>query len=109
MNLKFPREPISVKESMKRGLDVHRELEIANLKQGTWIASPLWSEAGWGRELKEHGITWQKFMVIVRDHFPYFLDWVMEKISWDEVMRKLVERLEDEVAAIKKDQSEVRW
>lgn len=109
MNLEIPHEPISLKEFMKRGLEAHRELEIANLKQGTWLASPLWSGMGWGRELKEHDITWQKFTVIVRDHFPYFLDWAMEKASWGEAMGKLVERIEDEVTAIKKGQGGVRW
>ena len=97
LKLEIPPEPHRIKESIRRGLEVHRELEIANLKQGTWIASPLWSEFGWGRELKAHGLTWQKFMVIVRDHFPYFLDWVMGRASWEFVIRKLIERLEDEI------------
>lgn len=109
MNLEIPPEPISTKESIEKGLEVHRELEIMSLKQGTWIASPLWSEVGWGRELKRQGLTWQKFMVVVRDHYPYFLDWVMNRISWDEAMGKLVERLEDEVAVIKKGQGESKW
>jgi len=109
MNLDIPQEPISVKELIKRGLEAHRELEIASLKQGTWIASPLWSKAGWSTELNRHGLTWQKFMVIVRDHFPYFLDWVTGRMGWDEAMGKLVERLEDEVAAIKKGQGGGQW
>jgi hypothetical protein len=97
VQLKIPPEPILAKELIKRGLEAHRDLEIANLKQSTWIASPLWKDAEWGKELKKNGITWQKFMEIVRDHYPYFLDWVNDKASWDYVIKKLIERIEEEV------------
>lgn len=100
MELEIPPEPISVKEEIVRGLKANRKLQIMSLKQATWIASPLWSEVGWGKELKRHGITWQKFMVIMRDHYPYFLDWVMGRMSWSGVMKRLVERIEDEVIAM---------
>jgi len=99
LNLEIPPEPLEYKELVRRGMKAHREVEIANLKQGTWIASPLWSEVGWGKELKKYGITWQKFMSIIRDHYPYFYDWVKGKMSWDEVIRKLIERIEDEIEA----------
>jgi hypothetical protein len=97
LSLETPPEPLSAKESIKAGLEVHRELEIANLKQGTWIASTLWTEVGWGRVLKKSGLTWQKFMVIVRDHYPYFLDWVNGKAGWEYVVGKLIERVDEEV------------
>ena len=71
LKLTIPPEPQEVKESIKQGLKENRELEIMNLKQGTWIASPLWTGYGWKHELKAHGITWQRFMSIVREHFPY--------------------------------------
>jgi hypothetical protein len=109
MNLEIPPEPTSIKASIKRGLETRRKLEIMSLKQGTWIASPLWSDVGWGKELKKHGLTWQRFMVVVRDHFPYFLDWVKDRVGWDEVMRKLVEHLEDEVAAYRKEEGVDQW
>ncbi|RLG60387.1 hypothetical protein DRN86_02650 [Candidatus Geothermarchaeota archaeon] len=109
MKLEIPPEPVSVKESIRRGLDVHRELEIMNLKQGTWIASPLWSDMGWGRVLKREGLSWQSFMSIIRDHFPYFLDWVLGRMDWDEVMSRLVQRLEDEIEALKKRKGESMW
>lgn len=99
--LEVPLEPTSAKDSMKRGLEAHRELEIANIKQGTWVASPLWKDAGWRRELKKHGLTWQKFMILVRDHYPYFLDWVNGKAEWDYVIGKLIEHIEDELDAMK--------
>jgi len=70
MDLEIPPEPLKDKEVIKRGLQAHRDLEIANLKQGTWIASPLWSKVGWGKELKKYGFTWQKFIGVVRDHYP---------------------------------------
>lgn len=100
MNLKIPPEPIDFKERVKKGLEVHRDLEIANLKQGTWIASPLWKEMGWGSELKKYGFRWQDFMKIIRDHFPYFYDWVNDKITWNDAIRKLIERIEDEIKAM---------
>lgn len=96
MGFEIPEEPVFIKEQIRRGLEVHRELEIANLKQATWIASPLWTDAGWGKELKKLGITWQRFLSVVRDHFPYFLDWVNGKASWSYVINKLIERLKEE-------------
>jgi len=100
MDLKIPSEPLKSKEIIRRGLQAHRDLEIANLKQGTWIASPLWSDVGWGKELKKYGFTWQKFMGIVRDHYPYFYDWIKGNASWEKVTRKLIERVEDEIKAM---------
>jgi len=102
LNLEIPPEPISMKDSIKKGLEVHRELELANLKQGTWVASPLWRDTGWGRELKRHGLTWQKFMVFIRDHYPYFLDWVNGKASWNSIIGKLIERIDDELNAMRR-------
>jgi hypothetical protein len=96
LKLEVPPEPSSVRESIRRGLEAHRRLEIMSLKQGTWIASPLWRDYGWGLELKRHGVTWQKFMIIIRDHYPYFLDWVNGKAPWGYVIGKLIERVEEE-------------
>jgi len=100
MDLEIPPEPLKDKEVIKRGLQAHRDLEIANLKQGTWIASPLWSKVGWGKELKKYGFTWQKFIGVVRDHYPYFYDWVKGNARWEDVIRKLIERIEDEIKAM---------
>jgi len=100
MNLEIPPEPLKDKELIKKGLQAHRALEIANLKQGSWIASLLWSKTEWGKELKKYGFTWQKFLGVVRDHYPYFYDWVKGNEEWGNIIMKLIERVEDEIKAM---------
>jgi hypothetical protein len=46
-------------------------------------------------ELKKHCVTWQKSMIVIRGHYPYFLDWVNGKAPWDYVIGKLIEHVEE--------------
>lgn len=92
--LPIPQEPIEVKKELKEILN--RPLGKATIKQSTWIAAPLWKDAGWGKILKAHNINWQKFMTIVREHYYYWLDWIEDRKSWREVMIELIKHVERE-------------
>ena len=85
MNLPTPPEPTLAKEKLKKDLEKENEYALphprltvvrltkANIKQGTWIASYLWTQCGWKDTLKRYGISWQKFVEAVRDNYYRFL------------------------------------
>ena len=52
INLSIPPEPTQMKKKFKEELEKEFRLMQANIKQGTWIASPLWTQYGWGKYLE---------------------------------------------------------
>ena len=107
--LKIPVEPLPMKESIKRGPLNTSSIKCTEFNSTSWVAAPLWSDYGWGGELKRNGMTWQIFMGVVRDHYPYFLDWTMGRMSWNEVIEKLKERLVDEAVAMRESKEPPSW
>jgi hypothetical protein len=78
-------------------------LTQATIKQGTWIASPLWSHYGWGNILKSYGFTWPNFMEAVRDNSYSFLQWINGEKSWDETIKDLIVIIEKRIEGGVKD------
>lgn len=94
INLPIPPEPISVRKRFKEELEKGSRLMQANIKQGTWIASPLWTQYGWGNILKSYGFSWQKFMEAVRDNYYSFIQWINGEKSWNETIGDLIAIIE---------------
>lgn len=102
MNLPISPEPTSVKEKLKKDFEKEDEyafphpsltiarLAKANIKQGTWIASYLWTQCKWKDILKHYGISWQKFVEAVRDNYYSFISWVKGEKSWEEAIKDLI-------------------
>ncbi len=66
IDLPIPPEPTKIKEDFNEELEKGSKLGQANIKQGAWIVSPLWTEMDWGSILKTHGFSWQDFNKAVR-------------------------------------------
>ncbi len=73
-DLPMPPEPTKIKEDFKEELENGSKLKQAYIKQGIWIAGPLWTEMGWGGILKTHGFSWQDFMKAIRDNYYNFIE-----------------------------------
>jgi len=96
LNLPIPPEPKELKKKWKKELEKgggRMNLARATIKQGTWLTKPLWSEYGWGDELKRYGISWQKFMEIYGTVSYYFLAWAEGEISWEGAIQKLIKEI----------------
>jgi len=90
IDLPIPSEPIQIRGHFRKELEKGSRLMQANIKQGTWIASHLWTEIGWGNILKSCGITWQNFMEDVRNNYYNFIKWVNEEKSWEETIKDFI-------------------
>jgi len=94
INLSIPPEPTQMKKKFKEELEKEFRLMQANIKQGAWIASPLWTQYGWGNILKSYGFSWQHFMEAVRDNYYSFIQWINGRRSWDETIKDLIAIIE---------------
>jgi len=94
IDLPIPPEPISTKKHFKEELEKGSKLIQANIKQGTWIASPLWSQYGWGGILKSYVFSWQSFMEAVRDNYYNFIQWIKDEKSWNDAIKDLITIIE---------------
>ncbi len=94
IDLPMPPEPTKIKEGFKEELEKGSKLEQANIKQGTWIAGPLWTEMGWESILKTHGFSWQNFMKAIRDNYYNFTKWITGEKSWEESIKDLITIIE---------------
>jgi hypothetical protein len=92
--LPMPKEPLVVKEHLKRDLETNHRMTIATIKQGTWIAGFLWTECEWRDILKPRGFSWQMFMRAVRDNYPSFVKWIQGEKTWGECIRDLINIIE---------------
>ena len=94
-NLPIPPEPVSVKQRFKEELENGSKIIKGNIKQGTWIATPLWNEFGWGEILKSHMVTWQIFMKAVSNNYYSFIAWIKDRKSWADTISDLIDEIEE--------------
>jgi hypothetical protein len=91
MNLPIPPEP---REKL-RGV----EGETPNWIRGrllSWdsITSYLWHT--WKKELEKYGVTWNDFQSFLANDFELnslLIDWVQQKISWEECVSSIKQKL----------------
>lgn len=97
MGLSVPKEPIEIKEFIK---EVRRRLgggnDVKNDSLAVWsfnkLPKYLWSE--WGTELRRRGITWQRFLGILKLRTDDVIEWALrDSLTW----RDLVKRIEKSV------------
>ena len=86
-------EPIGLKEKAKLLHKEHPDMDIDSLYiwVGQNLASYLWKTCGWGRILKEEGISWQKFEKIIS--LKNFKWWVRGERTWDEQISNIMTQI----------------
>ena len=95
--LSIPPEPVDIKMNFKKRMEEGDKLTKMSIKQGTWIASILWTDTRWKTVLKDYGLRWQDMMKVIRECYYSFLDWIEGKRSWDDVINYIVLGLEREL------------
>jgi len=89
--------PTQVRERFRKELEKGSKMMRANIKQGTWIASPLWTDMGWKNNLKSYGFSWQNFMKAVRDNYYSFIEWANGEKSWEETIEELIDIINNRI------------
>jgi len=98
IGLKVPKEPVEIKElirMVRAGLGDDADVDYDSLAVWAFNRLPkyLWNE--WKDELKLRGITWQKFLRILRMHTSDIIEWALyDKLGWIELVKRLVALLE---------------
>jgi len=98
MGLGVPREPVEIKEFIRvvrARLGGGADVDYDSLAVWAFNRLPkyLWDE--WKGELKLRGITWQKFLRILRMHTSDIIEWALyDKLGWVELVERLVALLE---------------
>jgi len=96
MGLPVPREPIEIKEFVKV---VRRRLTVSGSSSdvdydslAVWsfnrLPKYLWEQ--WKTDLKSRGITWQKFLRILKLHTIDMIEWALrDSLSWNELVKRI--------------------
>lgn len=96
MGLPVPREPVELKELMRavraRISEENKDNDIDYDSLAVWsfnkLPKYLWEQ--WKSDLKEKGITWQKFLRILKLHTIDMIEWALENsLSWEEFVRRI--------------------
>uniref|UniRef100_A0A7C4FIL6 Uncharacterized protein n=1 Tax=Ignisphaera aggregans TaxID=334771 RepID=A0A7C4FIL6_9CREN len=95
--MKVPREPVEIKELMQvvrvrlGGADVdYDSLAVWAFNR---LPKYLWNE--WRDELKLRGVTWQRFLRILRMHTLDMVEWALRgSMPWPELVRRIEESID---------------
>jgi len=97
MILNIPPEPREIKQLIisvrgKLGNDNSIDFDALTVWFANKIPGYLWQK--WKKELLKNGITWQKFLKIMKLHTNDMILWALQdKISWDELINRITATL----------------
>ena len=103
LELETPEEPAHIKKRIKEVREIlSREASIDRLSQDTlsvWffnlLPKYLWDH--WGPALRSNGITWQKFLRLLKYDTKYMRLWAFDKISWEELVKEIKNTINTEI------------
>lgn len=55
----------------------------------------LWDH--WGPDLRSNGITWQKFLRLLKYDNKYIRLWAFDKLSWEELIKEIKSTINTEI------------
>ena len=97
MGLPVPKEPTEIKalmKSVRKNLGQGDDIEHDSLAVWSFNKLPKYLWEQWKGELKKRGITWQKFLRILKLRTVDIIDWgLKESLTWED----LIERIEDTI------------
>lgn len=94
--LQIPKEPQEVKNWIKNaelhtgGLGV--DWESLNVWYGNQLPKYLWGE--WKGDLKPQGLTWQKFLRLLKHRTDKIILWHKGFLSWEVLVKDIVDLIE---------------
>ena len=102
MGLSVPREPVEIKELMRTvrarmGCEDNRnDIDYDSLAVWSFNRLPKYLWEHWKSDLKERGITWQKFLRILKLHTLDMIEWALrDSMSWSELVRKIEKSIDN--------------
>jgi len=94
--LKVPREPTEIKELIQAvragmgGKGSYSDVDYDSLAVWSFNRLPKYLWECWKQELKERGITWQKFLRILKLRTMDIIEWgLYDRLSWGELMERI--------------------
>jgi len=103
LQLETPEEPAHIKKQIKEIREMlAREASIDRLSQDTlsvWIFNllPKYLWDHWGPTLRKNGITWQKFLRLLKYDTKYIRLWAFDKISWEDLIKEVKNTINTEI------------
>ena len=97
MKLHIPKEPKHVKEWIRSMSQVGvrssgGNWDNLNVWYGNQLPKYLWDE--WKNELKPRGLTWQKFLKLLRQRTDAILLWYKGAYTWERFIEETVNLIE---------------
>lgn len=98
MSLHTPKEPEHVREwikSIERGTSKtpsKMNWDSLNVWYGNQLPKYLWDE--WKDELKPRGLTWQKFLKLLRQRTDAILLWYKGAYTWERFIKETINLIE---------------
>ncbi|PUA31712.1 MAG: hypothetical protein B7O98_08800 [Zestosphaera tikiterensis] len=93
IGLSTPEEPKDVKnfiKSVRAGLGESPNMDYDSLAVWSFNRLPKYLWKLWGDELIKRGITWQKFLRILKLHTIDIVEWALrDSLSWEELVKRI--------------------
>jgi hypothetical protein len=98
MGLLLPEEPKDIKELIKRVRVISGDegnIDWDSFSAWAFNRLPKYLWGYWGEELRRKGITWQKFLKIMKLHTSDIVAWALyDQLEWGEVIRRMERTIE---------------
>ena len=98
MGLPIPDEPEDVKSfirDVRSRLGPEKNIDWDNLAVWAFNRLPKYLWSVWKEDLKAHGVTWQKFLKILRFHTLDMVDWALyDKLEWQDLIKRILSTIE---------------
>ena len=96
-------EPVHLKKEIRKLFDewfgeTWNEQALA-VWFGNKIPRYLWIECDWKEELSKEGWKWQNFLRLISRRTNDLIHWVNDFFSWDDLIKRIKEDLEDTMVA----------
>ena len=98
MGLPVPKEPAEIKalrRSVRKRVGGIDDVDSDSLAVWSFNRLPKYLWQQWKERLKSKGITWQKFLRIMKLHTIDMIEWALENsLSWEEFVRRIENTIE---------------
>ena len=100
--MKVPKEPTEIKELIQAvrvrmgGESSYSDVDHDSLAVWSFNRLPKYLWEQWKNDLRERGITWQKFLRILKLHTLDIIEWALrESMTWPELVKKIEKSIDN--------------
>ena len=98
MHLPVPKEPVEIKElirSVRKRVGGIDDIDSDSLAVWSFNRLPKYLWECWKDKLKERGITWQKFLRILKLRTMDIIEWgLYDRLRWSELVKRIEHTIE---------------